>query len=300
MAGDVRYSGPAVAKANGIDIIYDTFGNPESPPIVLISGLSMQMIEWVDRFCVMLAARGYWVIRYDNRDAGLSQKLDDAGLPKIQELLGKLAQGEDVGAPYMLSDMANDAVGLLDALGIGSANFVGVSMGGMIAQEIVIHHSERIRTLTSVMSTTGDTKLPQPEPRAMSVIMTPMPQDRDRYVDAFVRVCRELKGPSTPFDEPAIRRLGLRCFERGIHPAGVARQLAAIIASGSRKQALNKVRRPTLVIHGDSDPLVPVECGIDTADSVPEAKLKIIKGMGHELPVSVWDEVIDAIVDIVR
>ncbi|MCD6281826.1 MAG: alpha/beta hydrolase [Deltaproteobacteria bacterium] len=291
----IPYSGPAFVKANGIDIIYDTFGDPGDPPIVLISGLSMQMIEWVERFCEMLASRGYYVIRYDNRDVGLSQKIDELGVPRIQDLFQKVARGEHIKVPYLLSDMADDAVGLLDALGIDSANFVGVSMGGMIAQEIAIHHPERMRSLTSIMSTTGDPNLPQAKPSAMTVVMTPMPLEKERYADAFVQVCRVLKGPSTSLDEPALRRLALRCFERGIHPAGVARQLAAIIASGSRKQALNGVKIPTLVIHGDSDPLVPVECGIDTANAIPGAKLKIIKGVGHELPPDIWKEVVDAI-----
>ncbi len=300
MADNVPYNGPAFVNANGIEIVYDTFGRSDDPPIVLISGLSMQMIEWVERFCQMLAGKGYWVIRYDNRDVGLSQKLDEAGIPRIQELLQKVSKGEDIKVPYLLSDMADDAVGLLDSLGIDSANFVGVSMGGMIAQEIAINHPSRVRTLTSIMSTTGDPHLPQAKPSAMAVVMTPMPREKDRYVNAFVKAYRYLKGPLTPLDEPAIRRLGIRCFERGIHPAGVVRQLAAIIASESRKEALKKVRIPTVVIHGDSDPLLPVECGIDTVNAIPGARIKILKGVGHELPPVVWEEVVDAIAGIAR
>jgi len=295
MTQNVPHSEPASVKANGIEIVYDAFGEPSAPPLLLIQGLSMQMICWDEEFCTQLAAQGYWVIRFDNRDVGLSTKFDEAGRPNIPALMQAQMQGEAIQAPYTLGDMAGDAVGLLDALEIESAHVVGVSMGGMIAQMIVIHYPDRVRTLTSIMSSTSDPALPPPKPAAVWILVTPTPTDRAGYIEHDVQTWRALSGPGFPFDEDRTRERAGRFFDRGLSPAGTARQLAAILASGSRKEALKTVTIPTLVIHGDADPLVPVEGGIDTANSIPGAELMIIEGMGHSLPPAIWPRVIETI-----
>ena len=296
MAPNIPHSDSATAKANGIEIVYDMFGDPDKPPVLLIIGLGQQMIAWDEEFCAQIAARGYWVIRFDNRDTGLSTKLDEAGVPNMAVVFEAMTEGKPVESPYSLLDMADDAVGLLDALGIESAHVVGESMGGMIAQRMVIHHADRVRTLTSIMSTTGEPGLPPPTPEAMDILTNRPPTDREGYIEDYVERWRVLNGQELPYDEEASRKLAARIFDRGLNLPGFARQLAAIIADGSRKQALKSVTVPTLVIHGDADPLVPVECGIDTANSVLGSELLIIEGMGHTLPRQVWAQVIDSIV----
>jgi pimeloyl-ACP methyl ester carboxylesterase len=199
----------------------------------------------------------------------------------------------------LLRDMANDAAGLLHAIHVARAHVVGVSMGGMIAQEMVIHHAECVRTLTSIMSTTGNPGLPPPKPEALAILLEPPPAGRKDYIESSVRVSQVLSG-ELPLDEAWVRENAGRAFDRGLSPAGTARQLAAIVASGSRKEALKSVTVPALVIHGDADLLVPVAGGIDTAETIPGAKLMIIKGMGHALPPAVWPQVIEAIADHAR
>lgn len=296
MTQKVPHGDPASVEANGVEIVYDTFGEPSASPMLLVMGLGQQMIFWDEEFCIQLAAQGYWVIRFDNRDIGLSTKFDEAGVPDVLALMQAAAQGEAVQAPYLLRDMADDAVGLLDALGIESAHVVGVSMGGMIAQEMTIHYPDRVRTLISIMSSTGNPDLPPPTPEAMAILVTPAPTDRAGYIEHSVETWRVLNGPVIPLDEDLTRERAGQSFDRGLSPEGTARQLAAILASGSRKKALQSVTIPTLVIHGDADPLVPVEGGIDTADSIPGAELMIIEGMGHDLPPAVAPQVIEAIV----
>jgi pimeloyl-ACP methyl ester carboxylesterase len=225
----------------------------------------------------------------------LSTRLDEAGVPDILALMQAQAQGEAIQAPYTLHDMADDAVGLLDALAVVSAHVVGISMGGMIAQEMAIHHPKRVRTLTSIMSSTGSPELPPPKPEALSVLVTPFPTDREGYLEHSIQTGRVLGGPGFPVDEDRIKERAGWFFDRGLSLAGTARQLAAILASGSRKEALQSVTVTILVIHGDADPLVPVECGIDTANSIPGAELLIIEGMGHDLPLAVAPWVIEAI-----
>ena len=294
MSRNVPHSDPARVRVNGIELVYDTFGDPSAPPLLLIMGLGVQMIAWDEEFCTALAALGYWVIRFDNRDVGLSTRLDEAGVPDVLALMQ--GRGEAVQVPYTLRDMADDAAGLLDALQAKPAHVVGASMGGMIAQEMAIRHPHHVRTLTSIMSTTGDPALPPPTQEAMSVLVTPFPTDREGYLESSVQTSRILAGPGFPFDKDRAREEAERAFDRGLSVAGTARQLAAILASGSRKEALQAVTVPTLVIHGDADPLVPVECGMDTANSVPGADLLIIEGMGHDLPPEVAPQVISAIV----
>lgn len=286
---------PAFADANGIRLCYDTFGDEAAPPLLLIMGLAAQMVAWDDEFCTLLAQRGYRVIRFDNRDIGLSTRLDGAGLPDIAAAFAAAMQGKPVAAPYTLSDMAADVVGLMDALGIGTAHVVGASMGGAIGQTLAIEHPQRLRTLTSIMSTTGEPGLPPPTPEALAVLFKPAPTEREAYFASYVQTWKVLRGGSFPLDEARDLDRAAKNFERGLNPAGVARQLAAILASGSRKRALAAVKVPTLVIHGDIDPLVPLGCGVDTANSVPGAKLVVIDGMGHALPIGMWPQLVDAI-----
>lgn len=296
MAQNIPHSDSATAKANGIEIVYDMFGEPDKPPVLLIVGLGQQMIAWDEEFCAQIAARGYRVIRFDNRDTGLSTKLDEAGVPNMAVVFEAMVEGKPVDSPYSLLDMAEDAVGLLDTLGIESAHVVGESMGGMIAQRMVIHHADRVRTLTSIMSSTGEPGLPPPTPEAMDILANRPPTDRQGYIEDYVERWSVLNGQGLPYDDEASRKLATRVYDRGLNLAGFARQFAAIIADGSRKQALKSVTVPTLVIHGNADPLVPVECGIDTANSVPGSELLIIEGMGHTFPRQAWAQVIDAIV----
>jgi pimeloyl-ACP methyl ester carboxylesterase len=287
-------SSPALAPANGIELCYDTFGDRDAAPLILIMGLAAQMIAWDEEFCALLASRGYWVIRFDNRDIGLSTKFNQRGVPDVLAML--TGQRGATALPYTLRDMANDAVGLMDALGIESAHVVGASMGGAIAQEMAIHYPSRVRTLTSIMSSTGEPGLPPPTAEAMEILLAPMPTDRESYFARYAQTWAVLRGPGFPLDEARDAERAAKIFDRGLNPPGVARQLAAIVASGSRKDVLGAVGVPVLVIHGDVDPLVPLAGGIATVNAIPGAKLVVIKGMGHALPISMWPQIIEAIV----
>ena len=261
------------ARANGIELTYDTCGDAQAQPLVLIMGLAAQMIAWDDEFCAALAARGFRVIRFDNRDLA----------------------GQPASAAYTVSDMARDVVGLLDALAIDAAHVVGASMGGAIAQTLAIEHPQRLCSLTSIMASSGDPSLPPPTPEALQLLLTPTPTDQAGYRRRYVQTWKVLRGPGFPQDEARDPERAAQTFARGVYPAGVARQIAAIVASGSRKAALASVHVPTLVIHGDADPLVPVGRGIDVADTVPGAQRLIIKGMAHALPITLWPRIIEAI-----
>jgi pimeloyl-ACP methyl ester carboxylesterase len=286
---------PQIARANGIDLCYEIFGHPDAEPMVLIMGLGAQMIQWDDDFCRQLAARGFRVIRFDNRDIGKSSKFSGGKRLTAFELFRLRFLHIPVAAPYKLSDMAKDTLGLMDALGIASAHIVGASMGGMIAQEIAISYPERVRSLTSIMSTTGNPRVPPPTRAATAILMAPPPRTKEEFVARFARTWKILRVGHFPEDEVLDRERAERAFERGLNPAGAARQLRAILASGSRKARLASVKAPTLVIHGAIDPLVHPFGGKDTAASIPGAKLLMIEGMGHALPLPMWPEVIDAI-----
>ncbi len=286
---------PRTARANGIELCYEIFGSADAEPMLLIMGLGAQMIHWDDYFCRQLAARGFRVIRFDNRDIGQSSKLTGGKRLGPVELLKLRFLKIPVAATYRLHDMALDVIGLMDALGIKSAHLVGASMGGMIAQEVAISFPRRVRSLTSIMSTTGNPKLPPPTREAAAVLMAPPPKTKEEYFERFAQTWKVLRVGSFPQDEALDRSRAERTFERGLNPAGVARQLRAILASGSRKERLASVKAPTLVIHGTVDPLVPPEGGKDTANSIPGAKLLMIEGMGHALPIPMWPEIIDAI-----
>ena len=291
----VPQSTPQFAASNGLQLCYDTFGTPTDPPIVLVMGLAAQMILWEDDFCRELAARGFWVIRFDNRDIGKSTKFSDSRTPRTLELLLSRIGRRVIRPVYRLRDMALDTLGLMDALGIAKAHLVGASMGGMIVQEIAMLAPQRLISLTSIMSSTGDPKLPTAEPDALAALMKPTPLARDAYLARYVATWSVLSGSHFPFDAEHTRRQGEAAFARGINPPGVARQMQAIIASGNRTRGLGKVRVPALVIHGSADPLVPPEAGRATARAIPGAKLVIIEGMGHSLPRKAWTKMIDAI-----
>jgi pimeloyl-ACP methyl ester carboxylesterase len=283
------------AEANGIELEYEEFGDRSARPLLLIMGLGAQMVFWREDFCTQLAARGHRVIRFDNRDVGKSSKLDHLGVPDPGAALEAARLGHPVQAPYSLSDMAADAVGLLDALRIDKAHVVGASMGGMIAQAIAIGHPSRVRSLTSIMSTTGNPDLPRPKPEAMAALLSPQPAAREESIERAVFIFRTIGSPGFPFDEADVRACAALSYDRGFSPEGTARQLIAILAAGSRKEALQSMKVPTLVIHGKDDPLVPVEGAIDTAAAIPGAELMIIEGMGHDLPRMAWSRIVDAI-----
>ena len=270
-------------------------GAGSSAPLLMVMGLGAQMILWDEEFCEQLATRGHYVIRFDNRDIGLSTKFDDAGVPNIIEAMAAAGRGEKIKTAYTLDDMADDSAGLLDALGIDKAHICGASMGGMIVQTIAIRHPSRVLSLTSIMSTTGNPDLPLPKPEAMNILMTPAPTEREAFIEHSMKVWRTIAGPGFPLDEEMIRRKSELSYDRSFYPEGTIRQLLAIMAHGSRKSALANVAAPTLVIHGADDPLVPVEAGKDTAESIPGAQLMIIDGMGHDLPREIWPRIADAI-----
>lgn len=281
------------AHTKCIDIEYEAFGDPEAAPMLLIMGLGGQLIHWDAAFCRALSNRGFYVIRFDNRDAGRSTKFNGLGVPDIQEIISARRDGRAISAPYALEDMSDDTVGLMDWLGLAQAHVVGTSMGGMIAQSMVIRHPSRVLTLTSIMANTGDsTPL---TPQALEVCMPP-PATRQAYIAHVLASMRKIAGFRFLLDEQGVENLAAIAYERGIYPAGHARQLAAIVACKSRKNALRSVTTPTLVIHGDADPVVPLAGGTQTADSVPGAELRVIRGMGHELPREVWPEIIEAVV----
>jgi len=285
-------------KANGIQIEYETFGKPTSQPLLLIIGLAGQLIFWDDEICKQLADSGLYVILFDNRDVGLSSKMEEAGIPDIMKAIETLMAGGKIKPPYTIEDMADDAVGLLDALEIEKAHICGMSMGGMIAQAIAISHPERVLSLISIYSTTGNPNLPQPKPEAMQILLTPPPEERAAFIEYTLKVFRTISGPGFPFDEEYHRKIAGRSYDRAFYPQGVVRQLMAVMAQDNRKPGLASVTVPTLVIHGADDPLVPVECGKDTAEAVAGAELMIIDGMGHDLPSGkgAWPQITEAII----
>jgi pimeloyl-ACP methyl ester carboxylesterase len=277
-------------EANGLTLAYETFGDPRRPPLVLIMGLGVQMLGWPDEFCALLAEHRH-VIRFDNRDVGESTHLD-APKPDIQACLA----GDTSSASYKIDDMALDAVGLLDALAIDSAHVVGASLGGMIAQTVAVLHPERVRSLTSIMSTTGAREVSQSTPEAAAMLVHPPARSREEAMDWAVRVNRVIGSPAYPSDEGEVRDLAARSWDRAHDPAGFARQFAAILASRNRTEAVRGIRVPTLVIHGEEDPLVPVAGGRATADAIEGAELHVIPGMGHNMPRQLWPQLVELIV----
>jgi pimeloyl-ACP methyl ester carboxylesterase len=272
-----------------IHIAYNTLGKPIDPPVLLISGLGAQLIAWDDAFCQELVDRGMFVIRFDNRDVGLSSHLARGSLAHSTATTA----GAPQAAPYTLADMAADAAGVIDSLGLDSAHVVGISLGGMIAQILAIEHPERVRSLTSIMSTTGDPTVGGASDAALALMLRPPAGDRDGAVQRMVDTYRVVGSPGFEFDEAALRdRAGLS-FDRAYDPAGVARQLAAVVTTPDRTRELKALPMPCLVIHGADDALVDVSGGRATAAAIPEAGLLVVDGMGHDLPRAVWPELID-------
>jgi len=288
---DSTASEERTAPVGRVRLCYQTFGSPDGEPLLLVMGLSSQMLLWDDEFCERLAERGFWVIRFDNRDVGRSTILRDAPVPKQWQLLVR----DPRGAAYSLDEMAADAVGLLDHLDVGAAHVVGASMGGMIAQLMAIDHPQRVRSLVSIMSTTGDRSVGRPHPRiAMRLLRRPS-RDRAGYIEDHLETYRQIGSRAFDFEEDHKRERAGRCFDRGIHPAGGARQLAAVVTAADRTARLRGLRVPATVIHGDADPLVNVSGGRATAAAIPGAQLLLLPRMGHDLPRELWPQIIDAI-----
>lgn len=267
------------ATANGITIEYETSGDPGDPPLLLIMGLGGQLIAWHPGLVGALVDQGFFVIRHDNRDVGLSTWFDEAGPADVAA-----AMAGQAASPYLLADMADDAAGLLDALGLASAHVLGVSMGGMIAQALAIGHPDRVRSLVSIMSTTGNPAVGAPHPEAIGALLAPPATEREGAIDQSVTVWKTIGSPGFEFHEDEVRAAAGAAFDRAFHPAGTARQLVAILASGDRTPGLRRLDCPTLVIHGAADVLVDPSGGEATAAAVPGAELWVVPGMGHHLP----------------
>jgi pimeloyl-ACP methyl ester carboxylesterase len=286
----VRNVGPA-----GIEIAYERFGDPQAPPVLLMMGGGAQMISWPEGFCAELVGRGLHVIRFDNRDTGRSTHFHDAPAPDLPAALA----GDLSSAPYTLSDMAADTAGLLDALGLKSAHLVGASLGGMVAQTTVIEYPDRVRSLTSMMATTGDPSVGQADFSAIGGLGAP-PTDRQGYVDWQVRAFRVIGSPGFEFDEAGVADRAARSYDRGHDPVGMLRQSVATLASGDRTPRLRALRVPTLVLHGADDVMCDVSGGRATAAAIPGAELVIVDGMGHSLPQQLWPEIATRIAALVR
>jgi pimeloyl-ACP methyl ester carboxylesterase len=278
-----------------IEVAYERLGDPHAPPILLLMGGGMQLIHWPDGFCAELVAHGLQPIRFDNRDTGESSSFAGGPIPDVFAALG----GDLSSASYTLTDMAADAVGLLDALGLKSAHLVGASMGGMIAQTIAIEYPDRVRSLTSIMSTTGDRTVGQADFTELAKLGPP-PNDREEAIAWTVRSARVLGSPGYAFDEAAARERAARAYDRNSDPLGFARQAVAVVASGDRTERLRSLSTPTLVIHGDSDRMCDVSGGRATAQAVPGAELVIFAGLGHDLPRALWPEIALRIATLVQ
>uniref|UniRef100_B0T721 Alpha/beta hydrolase fold n=1 Tax=Caulobacter sp. (strain K31) TaxID=366602 RepID=B0T721_CAUSK len=284
------------ATANGIEIEYEMFGPEGGEPLLLIMGLGQQLTRWPVSLLDSLVGEGFRVIRFDNRDIGLSTWFDEVATPDLPTVFTALAGGKDPGAPYLLADMADDAAGLLDALGIARAHVAGVSMGGMIGQMLAARHPEKVLSLVSVMSTTGNPALPPATPEAQAVLFSrPAATDLESLTEHALKAQVAIQSPAWPVNPETERPLLRAGVQRAYHPMGVLRQMIAVIASGDRRAALKTITAPTVVLHGDADPLVPVEGGKDTAATIPGAELRIIDGMGHDLPEGVRGAFVDAV-----
>jgi len=278
------------AHVNGIDIEYDTHGNPSDPALLLVMGLGAQMTAWPEGFIDLLVAGGFHVIRYDNRDTGLSTKFE--GLPDM----GALFTGDGASASYTIEDMAADGVALLDELGIAQAHVVGASMGGMIVQAMVIHHQDHFLSATSVMSTTGDRSVGAPTGEAMTALLRPPATTRDEAIEGSVAGSKIIGSPGYPTPEAEVRLRAAEAYDRGYFPEGTVRQLAAILSAQDRTEGLGSVTIPFLVIHGEADPLVTPSGGAATAAAVPGSTLLTVPGMGHDLPAALYGQIADAVV----
>ncbi|MBI9076965.1 MAG: alpha/beta hydrolase [Desulfatibacillum sp.] len=282
------------AQANGITIHYQTLGNPENPPMVLIMGLASQMVRWPEEFCQDLVDQNLYVIRFDNRDIGLSTQWNQAGKDEVAAITAKMFAGETVAPPYTLSDMARDVTGLMDHLGLEKAHICGLSMGGMIAQTTAINHPDRVLTLTSMQSSPSnpsDPSLPRTTPEATEKLLATPPLDRDGYIQHTVESFRVFATNSPLYDPECEARMAEDQFDRGLHPLGVARQFLAVSLGGDRLEKLSKLTMPALVVHGTADTLIPSAHGEATAKAIPGARLLLVEGMGHGMAFpSTWKD----------
>jgi pimeloyl-ACP methyl ester carboxylesterase len=281
------------ATVGDVELCYETFGSPDDPAMLLIMGLGTQMLGWHEDFCAELVSRGFFVIRFDNRDCGRSTHFENVPPPGIGEILRRRPRH----VAYTLDDMADDAAGLLDHLGIDAAHVVGASMGGMIAQMLAANHPDRVRSLASIMSSTGSRWTGQPRPIAFPVLLRRPPRDKAQYVESLVKMFGVIGSPGFDRDVEGLRDMVSRSFDRGVSAAGTGRQMAAILASGHRVTALRKINAPTVVIHGTADRLVSRSGGRATARAIPGSKLVLIKGMGHDLPRGAWPDIVGAIAE---
>ena len=287
----VTATGSGIVPANGMEIAFETFGDRGGRPLLMVMGLGAPMLAWRPDLCALLAGRGFFVIRFDNRDVGRSTHLRDAPTP---DLMGALMRGDVSSAAYTLDDMAEDGFGLLDALDLPAAHILGASLGGMIVQTMAARHPERVLSLTSIMSTPAP-GLSNPKPQAMAALMRPPAASREASVAQLIEVARITGSPGYPLDEQWCAELAGQMWDLGPDPAGAMRQTMAIYASGDRTAAVRGIRVPTLVIHGDSDPLINVAAGRRTAQLINDARLLLIEGMGHDLPRPVWPTLADAL-----
>lgn len=281
-----------LAPVNGVEIAYQEVGDAEGEPLFLVMGLGTQMLGWDEELCAQLAQHGFRVVRFDNRDIGHSTMLDEAGMPgRVDVFVGRK------NAAYRLSDMAADAIGLMDHLGFDAAHVAGVSMGGMIGQTLALEHPERVKSLVSIMSTTGSRRVGSPTLKAYGLLFARAPHGRDAYVEQVVKTFSVIGSPAFPMDEPRLRDVAGRMYDRSHNPRGVLRQLHAVSASGDRTRALEGLDLPVTVIHGTRDPLIRPSGGRATARAIPGARLRMIEGMGHDLPRNLWPIFIDEISD---
>jgi pimeloyl-ACP methyl ester carboxylesterase len=288
---DLETAGEQLARVGEIELCHQTFGADDAPALLLVMGLGSQMVMWEDDFCEALAERGYRVIRFDNRDVGHSTILTHAPVPTRVQLLLR----DRRAASYSLGDMAGDAAGLLDHLQVRQAHVVGASMGGMISQQLAIDHPDRVRSLVSIMSTTGSRRVGQPHPVMLPRLLRRPSRGREGYIADFIATFTAIGSRRYPPDPERLRKLGELCWDRGYHPAGTARQLAAISSAPDRTKRLGGVRIPVTVIHGDEDRLVMPSGGRATARAIPGARLLVLPGMGHDMPRELWPQILDAI-----
>lgn len=296
----VKYNGEGSVSSNGLNIHYDSFGNKSDPALILIMGLGTQLIHWDDDFCRFLASYKLRVIRFDNRDIGKSTWLTESSVPSTLDFIGNTVFGRRLNAPYSLEDMADDTLGLMDQLEIQKAHIVGASMGGMIAQALAIKASDRVLSLTSIMSSTGDRDLPKPKAHIGAKFLKPLSNDTESFIAQNVDMWKALHSKHFHFDEQKVESLVRRSKERGFDSNGVTRQLSAVIDAPDRTEELKKLNIPALVIHGDHDPLVRLESGVATANALENSTLKVFEGMGHTLPEELWPEIVEQIIKLIR
>ena len=284
------------ANVNNIEIEYETIGDPTSKPLLLIAGLGSQLLAWSDEICENLAKVGFFVIRFDNRDVGLSTKFEDAGIPDMMEISAAYHRGEKPHLPYSLEDMVDDAVGILDTLNIDKAHICGASMGGMIAQILAYRHPSRVQSLAVIMSTTGNPELPPAKPEILMQFFAPVPSEREAYIDEMVKRDSLIYGNFT-YNENQGRDYRTKEYDRCYYPDGIARQLAAMAVPGNIKPKISAIRAPTIVIHGSEDPFNHIEAGKEIASEIPGAELLIINGMGHSFPSEILSHIVNSLVE---